>query len=144
VEGIFAPEGVLDEACRKGLIESSQLSFREARDDDLDLEILKPQRPLAGLCLDADEQAFGGEISQFEILGDILADAAAKRGEKQLGGRQALVRGSVFGGLIEEDFVLAGFRGEAGVAIVQQCDFQKSAPWGQHRRTARYGPLGFR
>ena len=113
----------------------------EAGGDDLNLKIFEAQRALAGLGLDADEQALRGEAAQPEVLGNVLADVAAERGKEQLRGRHAVIGGVVFGGLIEQDPVLAGFRDKTGATGVLQCDFQKMLPGANRNKIARRGPI---
>lgn len=77
-KGVLEGDGILDEAGGEGFLQSTQLPLIQTGDDDLDLEAPETQGALAGLGLDANEQAFRGEVAQFEVLSDILTDAAAE------------------------------------------------------------------
>jgi len=137
----FERDGVLDQTCGEGLFQRAELALAEFRGDDLDLEFPDPQRALAGLRLNPDVQTLGGEASEPEVLRDVLADAAAKRNQEQFSRRHAVVGGIVFGGLVEQDFVLAGIRNESGAAGVLQCDFQKTLPGANGGMSAFWGPI---
>lgn len=127
-QGVFEGDRVLDKAGGEGLLQSPELPLIESGNDDPDLKIFEAQRALAGLCLHPNQQALRGEGAQSEVLGDVLADAAAQRGEQELGWRHAMVGGSVFGRLIQLKTVLASLRRKAGTAGVLQSDLQKALP----------------
>jgi hypothetical protein len=61
---------------------------------------------------------------QLKVLCDILADAAAKRGQQQLGGGHAVVAAAIFGGLIDHQAMLAGLGDETCALCVLKSNLQ--------------------
>src|ERR1700683_3300727 len=82
---VFKADGVVDEASGKGVFEGAQLTFVEAGDGDIDVEITEAKRPGGRLGSDADRKTRGGKAAKAEILRYVLADAAAERNQKQFG-----------------------------------------------------------
>jgi hypothetical protein len=142
-EGVFEGDGGLDEANRERFLEYAQLALIQAGDDDFDLKIPEAKGARGGTGLGADQQALGRDAAELQVLGDILADTAAERDQQQFGRGHAVVGRSVFGGLIELDAVLAGFRGKAGAAIVLQGDFQNALRGRTGRREHVGGHIEF-
>jgi hypothetical protein len=140
-KSVFEGDGVLNQASGEGLLQSPQLALIEGGDDDFDLKVFEPEGSRGRAGIHAHEQPFGREAAELQVLGYVLADAAAQRDEEQLGRTHAVVGGSVFGGLIEQDFVLACFRRKAGAAGVLQSDFQKTLPGANTRKGARRVPF---
>jgi len=133
-DGFLRAEGVLHEAAGKRIFQSAELGFVEAWHDDFNLKFTEVQRTRGVLCAHANPQAFGRESACGEVLGDMLADAAAEGSEQKLRRRHALVGGSVFGGLIKHNTVITRLRGEGCATGVLQGDFQvcswsQAFPW---------------
>ena len=82
------------------------------------MKIAEVELAAGGLGFDANFESFGGEAAGGEVLGNLLTDASAERGEEELGGGHALVGGSVFGGLVEQDAMVARLHGEASATVV--------------------------
>lgn len=121
---MFRANGVLDQAGREGLLESAELGVVEAWRDHLNMKIPYLQGAGRRVGLDANLQAVAGEAVQVEVLSDVLADAAAERSKEEFGGGHALVSGSVFGGLVEQDPMVTRLRCETCAAAVMYRDFQ--------------------
>jgi hypothetical protein len=115
---VFAANGVLDQAGWEGPLERAQLAVVEAWRDHLNLKIPDLQGAGGRLGFDANQQAFAGEAMQAQVLSDVLADAAAEGRQQELGRGHALVGGSIFGRLIEQDPMVTRLRREKSAAAV--------------------------
>lgn len=102
--------------------------FVEAGDDDPHLEFAEVERSGGRLGADKDLKSLGGELARAEVLHHILTDASSEGGEQKLSRGHALVRGSVFGWLIEHNPVMAGLGGKRCAAGVLQRDLQNLLP----------------
>lgn len=119
---VLGTDGVLHEACGEGFFQGPQLAFGKARDNDVHLKGAEMEGAAGGLRADADRESAGGETAGTQVLGHVLANAAAQRGEQELGRRQALIGSAVFGRLVEDDTVVARHRGESSTAVVFESD----------------------
>lgn len=123
-DGVFAEQSVVDEAGGKGLFQRSELALGEAWGDNLDVEIVEAQGTRGALRSDVDEQTLRGKAAHAKVLDGVLPNAAAERDEQELGGGHAVIRGAVFGGLIDDEPVLTRFSHEARAAGMLQGDLQ--------------------
>lgn len=108
----------MHEAAGEGVFEGAQLAFVEAGYDDFHLKFAEVERSRGRLGADTDLESLGGELARAEVLHYILADASTEGGEQKLSGGHALVGGSVFGGLVEHDPVMACLRRKTGATGV--------------------------
>lgn len=132
----FAGQGVVHEASGEGFLEGAQLALSESGGDNFDAEIGKMQGAGGPFGLDANQQTFGRQFTQAQVLHDILAKAAAERGQQKLSGGHAVIAGTVFRGLVDHDTVLASFCGEPRTSCVLQSDFQCETSGMQLRKQA--------
>ena len=126
LELVLETDGVLDETGGEGVFEGADLAVGEAGDGDFDEEAAEVEGAGGGLSPAANGESPGGEAARGEVLGDILADAAAEGGEEEFGGGHALVGSAVFDGLVEDQAMMAGLGGEARSSIVVQRDLQNT------------------
>jgi hypothetical protein len=108
----------MHEATGEGAFEGAQLAIVEAGYDDFHLKFAEVERSGGRLGADTDLESLGGELARAEVLHYILADASTEGREQKLSGGHAPVGGSVFGGLVEHDPVMARLRRKTGAAGV--------------------------